>query len=92
MTEDNRSLEQQVRELNKGSKTDKDTQLCYEMGEQAAYRGDSIATCVFRSDRKKAAWLRGHADAENKKLYESASKDGLKKMALIISNILNEVK
>lgn len=90
MTEDNRSLAQQVKDLNRSTKTDKDTQLCYEMGDQAAYRGDPVTSCVFRNDRKRAAWLRGYADAENQKLYNTASPDGLKKICTIISTILKE--
>jgi ribosome modulation factor len=90
MTEDNRSLDQQVRDLNQASKKDKDTLLCYEMGEQAAYRGDLITNCPFRNVRKRAAWIRGHSDAENQKQYNRASKEGLKKMCTLITNILNK--
>ncbi len=77
--------------------TNKTYTLHYEMGQQAACRGDNIDTQPrFRSPTRIAAWLKGYADAQHDKQQredaKNADKEGIKRLKSIIMQATEEPK
>lgn len=67
--------------------------LHYEMGEQAAYRGDTAdAMPPFRNANRVAAWLKGHSDATLEKQQrdeaQHVDKVGIKRLKAIITQAI----
>lgn len=86
----------ETKALNAAQKTKaraaKSYNLYYEMGGQAAYRGDTVdAMPSFRNTNRVAAWLKGHSDATLEKQRrdeaQRVDKAGIKRLKDIIRQV-----